>query len=114
MTHRSELEADWERATKAQPSNESNPWSKIGSMQPLPLVTRAAYVDGFRIRLAFSDGLEAVVDFDDWLTGPVFELLRDIEEFKRFFIEAGAISWPNGADIAPEALHERASATTAA
>jgi len=83
-------------------------------MKPLPLVTQAQYVDGFRIRLAFSDGLEAVVDFEDWLSGPVFEPLRDPETFRRFFLEAGAITWPNGADIAPEVLHERASASSAA
>lgn len=83
-------------------------------MEPLPLVTHAEYVDGFRIRLTFNDGVEGIVDFEDWLTGPVFEPLRDLEAFKRFFVEAGAVAWPNGADVAPEALHERASATSAA
>lgn len=84
------------------------------AMESLPLVTRAEYVDGFRILLRFNDGVEGIVDFEDWVTGPMFEPLRDLEAFKRFFLEAGAISWPNGAGIAPETLHERASATSAA
>ncbi|HEX9774561.1 MAG TPA: DUF2442 domain-containing protein [Actinomycetota bacterium] len=82
-------------------------------MEPLPLVTAAEYVDGFRIRVVFNDGLDSIVDFEDWLSGPMFEPLRSPEFFKRFFVEAGTITWPNGADIAPEALHERASATSA-
>jgi hypothetical protein len=83
-------------------------------MDPLPLVTQARHVEGFRIRLTFNDGLEAVVDFADWLDGPVFEPLKDPDAFARFFVEAGAVTWPNGADIAPETLYERAKASSAA
>ena len=42
-------------------------------MSFLPLVVSAEYESGFRIRLAFNDGLEATVDFKPWLSGPVFE-----------------------------------------
>lgn len=83
-------------------------------MKSLPLVTRAEYRGEYKIYLCFSDGLEGTVDFEDWLDGPVFEPLRDHEAFGRFFIEAGTITWPNGADVAPESLHERAKASTAA
>jgi len=83
-------------------------------MKPLPLVTQASMWTDSGSVSRFSDGLEAVVDFEDWLTGAVFEPLRDPETFRRFFLEAGAITWPNGADIAPEVLHERAGASSAA
>ncbi|MHB8511830.1 MAG: DUF2442 domain-containing protein [Actinomycetota bacterium] len=83
-------------------------------MEELPLVTAAEYQGEYRILLTFSDGLKGTVDFADWLEGPVFKPIQSQSEFKRFFIEAGTIVWPNGADIAPEALYERAKANTAA
>jgi hypothetical protein len=46
------------------------------------------------------------VDFRKWLDGPVFEPLKDRSYFRRFFLDAGTIVWPNGADIAPETLYE--------
>ena len=83
-------------------------------MDALPLVTKAEYRGEYKIHLVFSDGTEGVVDFADWLDGPVFEPVRDPDFFQRFFIEAGTIVWPNGADIAPETLHARAKASAAA
>jgi hypothetical protein len=80
-------------------------------MNFLPLVVRADYESGFRIRLAFNDGLEASVDFKPWLSGPVFEPLQRPAYFRKFFLDGGAVVWPNGADIAPETLYEAARAT---
>jgi hypothetical protein len=83
-------------------------------MDVLPSVVRADYRGEFRIHLVFNDGVAATVDFSDWLNGPVFEPLKDPTYFARFFIEGGTVSWPNGADIAPETLHERAKSCKAA
>jgi uncharacterized protein DUF2442 len=83
-------------------------------MKALPTVVEAEYSGDFKIRLVFNDGLEGTIDFADWLTGPVFEPLKDREYFARFFLDGGTVSWPNGADIAPETLHERAKANAVA
>ena len=80
----------------------------------LPAVVRAEYRGDFHIHLVFNDGVEETVDFSDWLEGPIFEPLKDAAYFRRFFIEGGTVTWPNGADIAPETLHERAKASAAA
>jgi hypothetical protein len=80
----------------------------------LPTVIGAEYRGDFRIHLVFNDGVEETVDFSAWLEGPVFEPLKDQAYFRRFFLEGGTVAWPNGADIAPETLHERAKASAAA
>ena len=81
-------------------------------MRPLPIVITAQYRGEYRILLGFSDGLEGIVDFSQWLHGPVFKPLEDLDFFRRFYIDGGTVAWPNGADIAPETLHEQANATS--
>ena len=75
-------------------------------MDVLPIVIQAKYDGGFRIHLTFSDHVQGTVDLERWLDGPVFEPLKDQGYFQRFFLDGGTLVWPNGADIAPEALYE--------
>ena len=83
-------------------------------MQFLPIVIRAEWRAAYEIRLTLNDELEATVDFSQWLEGPVFEPLEDRSYFQRFFIDGGTVTWPNGADVAPETLYERAKSNDAA
>ena len=83
-------------------------------MDFLPTVIRAEYRGSYLIHLTFNDGTRKTVDFAQWFVGPVFEPLRDTVYFQRFFLEGGTVTWPNGADIAPETLHRRAKASEAA
>ena len=67
----------------------------------------------FRLRLLFADGLVTEIDLAEKLArgvGPVFEPLRDPEFFATVSVdrELGTIVWPNGADLAPDALHAKA------
>ncbi|HWE79400.1 MAG TPA: DUF2442 domain-containing protein [Pseudolabrys sp.] len=61
---------------------------------------------GFRLRLRFSDGSGGVHDFSAMVVepGPLTEPLRAPDYFARVFLEFGALTWPNGFDIAPEWL----------
>jgi hypothetical protein len=80
----------------------------------LPTVIGAEYRGAYRIHVVFNDGVESTLDFSTWLHGPIFEPLHDQEYFKRFFVDGGTVAWPNGADIAPETLYERAKSSVAA
>jgi hypothetical protein len=75
----------------------------------------AEVLDGYRIRLRFEDGTEGIVDLEGRLWGPMFESLRDPVVFRRVRVdaEAGTITWPNGADLAPDMLYREASRPTA-
>jgi Protein of unknown function (DUF2442) len=75
-------------------------------MSYLPEVTRVKLVNGFVLDVSFDDGTEKYVDISQWFKGPVFRALRDPKIFAKFFVEGGTLAWPNGVDIAPEALYE--------
>ena len=77
----------------------------------LPQVVRASHDKGFHIHVTFNDGTAASVDFESWLSGPVFEPLKRVAYFRKFFVDGGTVAWPNGADIDPETLYEAAQAT---
>ena len=72
----------------------------------LPSVTKAKYVREYLIEMKFNDGTKKVIDFEPWLTGPIFRPLKSKVYFRKFFIDSPTIAWPNGADIAPETLYE--------
>jgi hypothetical protein len=68
-------------------------------------VIDAKYIDGYKVALIFSDGLKKTVDLQPHLYGKVFEPLKDIEEFKNFYVSDWTIEWRNGADMSPEFLY---------
>jgi hypothetical protein len=71
-------------------------------------VTSIEYRHGYVYHVVFDDGLEGEVDFSEFIgLGPVFEALKDEAFFRMARIEGGTISWPNGADVAPETLYEK-------
>ena len=71
-------------------------------------VISAEYVSGYVIRLKFRGGMAGEIDLSAELTGPMFEPLRKIEMFRQFKVDADfhTLVWPNGADLAPEFLHQ--------
>jgi hypothetical protein len=75
----------------------------------IPRVEEARYVRDFTIHLRFSDGTEGDLDLRDELYGEVFEPLKDRALFQQFFVhpEFHTLTWPNGADFAPEFLYEK-------
>ena len=69
-------------------------------------VIKADYITDYSVKLKFNDGLEKIIDLKKELYGSVFEPLGDKEYFQKFYIDCNTISWPNGADFAPEYLYE--------
>ena len=72
-------------------------------------VVEAKYVRDYTIWLKFEDGVSGEVDLAADLHGPVFEPLRDRGYFQGFVVsrDLGTVSWPNGADFAPEFLYAK-------
>jgi hypothetical protein len=61
---------------------------------------------GRRLWVRFTDGVEGVVNLSALVGRGVFAPLADEVAFAGASIgEFGAVCWPNGADLAPDAMH---------
>lgn len=77
------------------------PW-RVASVTALP---------DFRLRVEFVDGTLGEVDLRAFLSRPaetlgVFAPLRDPAVFAQALIVLGAVEWPGGPDLAPDAMYD--------
>jgi hypothetical protein len=79
-------------------------------MSYLPAVVGVAVIGDHWLRLLFDDGTAGDVDFSSMEWRGVFEPLHDPKYFAKVRVdtEAATVVWPNGADLAPETLYEKA------
>ncbi len=70
-------------------------------------VTEAEYINDYRVELVFNDGRKGIADLSNSLSGTVFAPLKDKSLFNQLKLdkELETITWPNGADLAPEYLY---------
>jgi Protein of unknown function (DUF2442) len=74
-------------------------------------VTSVTALPDSRLHVTFVDGVAGNVDMRSFLSDPridntVFEPLRDPAVFNQARVVLGAIQWPNGADLAPDAMYD--------
>jgi hypothetical protein len=65
-------------------------------------------LEGFKVRLEFTDGTQREVDLEMYLHGPIFEPIKnDSAVFRSVRVDKqlGTIVWANGADIDPDVLY---------
>lgn len=71
-------------------------------------VRRFKRLGEYRLKLWFTDGMAGEWDFSELAgreTGPMVKPFKNPDYFDRVFLEFGALTWPNGYDWSPEALH---------
>jgi hypothetical protein len=72
-------------------------------------ILRATHLRDSVIELEFSDATVGAYDVSPLLERQT-ELTRplaDPDYFRRFFIDFGALCWPNGLELSPAAIHRR-------
>ncbi|HET6400475.1 MAG TPA: DUF2442 domain-containing protein [Candidatus Kapabacteria bacterium] len=73
-------------------------------MTKMTEIVRATYLHDYVINVAFDDGYEMNYNVELALTGEIGSPLRDMNLFKQFRLEGGALVWPNGFDTCPDYL----------
>ena len=70
-------------------------------------LVEARHLHDYVLWVRFNDGAEGEIDLRDELLGEVFEPLQEMKLFRSFSVspDLHTITWPNGADLAPEFLH---------
>lgn len=72
-------------------------------------VTALQVLPGFRLDVEFADGQRGIVDMSKDDFSGVFEPLADETYFAQATVKDGVVVWPNGVDIAPDAMYEEVS-----
>ena len=74
----------------------------------MPRVIKVSPLSGHRLHVEFDDGVSGTIDLSNELDGEVFRPLRDETVFRQVKVdEFGAVCWPNGPDLAPDAMHSQ-------
>jgi hypothetical protein len=62
-------------------------------------------LSGFEVELTLTTGEVVQRDLRGFLTGPIFDSIRnDEEQFRQLRVQDGTVVWPNGADLCPDVL----------
>lgn len=69
-------------------------------------VTTLKVLPGHRLEVSFADGLKGIVDMSKDDFRGVFAPLADESFFAQAAIRDGVVVWPNGVDIAPDAMYD--------
>jgi len=72
-------------------------------------VTALSVLPGHRLEVQFADGQAGVVDMSRDDFSGVFAPLADETYFAQAVVKDGVVVWPNGVDIAPDAMYEEVS-----
>lgn len=81
-----------------------------GVIAAAPWRVRAVNVQpGYRLSITCNDGTSGVVDMSRLVASEnagVYAVLKDESVFNQVNVELGVLTWPNGADLDPEWVHE--------
>jgi hypothetical protein len=79
----------------------------------LPRAVEVMPLDGYRIWLRFADGVQGEVELSHLAGRGVFTSWGDRTVFENVHVDrGGAIAWPGGLDLCPDALYLRLTGKT--
>ena len=94
-----------------QTDTEENPAAQvIPAIRPAARwrVAQVKVLENYRLDVRFNDGISGIVDMRELVSSPdagVFAVLKDPLCFEQATVELGAVVWPCGLDLAPDAMY---------
>ena len=68
-------------------------------------IENCTYVDRYKLNITFNDGTSGIANLENDIASEPYIELQDINTFKHFYLDHGAICWQNGKiDMAIEYL----------
>lgn len=65
-------------------------------------VTKALYINSYKIQIEFSDNSSKIIDFEPFIFGnphPQWEKYKEIKNFKKYKLENGNLVWGKNWDL---------------
>ena len=87
---------------------EADSAARIASLTPW-VVAEVHALPEYRFTVRFVDGVEGEASLRAMIFGAdagIFAQLRDPQIFAEAFVEDGVVTWPNGLDLAPDAMYD--------
>lgn len=70
-----------------------------------PRVRKVTPLEGYKLRIEFSNGETGEYDCTPLLEFGVFKELKNVQYFKSVKVVGGTVAWPNEQDICPDTLY---------
>ncbi|UWX58043.1 DUF2442 domain-containing protein [Chlorobaculum sp. MV4-Y] len=70
-----------------------------------PRVSKVTPLEGYKLRIEFSNGEVGEYDCAPLLEFGVFKELKNVQYFKSVKVVGGTVAWPNEQDICPDTLY---------
>ena len=76
-------------------------------------IVSAKPLSGFRLKVAFNDGVSGIFAVEPERRGGVFLKLLDARNFNAVTVnpDFGCVEWPGGIDLCPDVMHQALSGT---
>ena len=69
-------------------------------------ITAAEYIEDYKLRLTFNNGVVRIVDFVPLMQKGICKKLQDKDYFRAFTLDPFTVDWNNEIGFAPEYLYE--------
>lgn len=77
-----------------------------------PSVVKVVPSEDFTLAIAFDNGQKGLLDMKPYLDFGVFQRIRDYSQFQRVRVAFDTIEWDCGADLDPEFVYAKTTATS--